>query len=408
MPWLPLELKSFPMLTSAVTGTPLEWNHGPMYNVLLTSSYVRISELGIQWSVLCSLPATHVGGIGWSAALPCVPVRDAFCLALTSPGVPMFPTDRVEVVAGSPQSSVFGGDNACNAQTANRALVLWGGGYQVSLCDLVDSKLDLLLDLDSAQIYWRHRNEPVWWSALVTLSSLFFFTRVCEHLVLLVHGRRREFSGSTTAAMGLMLLLHRILPWTHVLSQHLVTREEQLLDLILEIYSWGHIFVQSVTVCLAKKSAPPYSLLDGTDKAVSEEEQVRPHHHNENPDSSTHDISTLGLLVCVQLILTAHLQGSYDNPFLGILVILFGMRSFLKFLNFMLVYTATERNSEQTKVVLQKLVFLYVDTFALASMLELGVRSGARSGVEYASTAAGMLFVIVLGGAFLHEVIRKK
>jgi len=68
----------------------------------------------------------------------------------------------------------------------------------------------------------------------------------------------------------------------------------------------------------------------------------------------------------VQLILTAHLQGSYDNPILGILVILFGMRSFL---NFMLV-------------------------------LELGVRSGARSGVEYASTASGMLLVILLGGGF--------
>jgi len=404
MPWLPLGLKSFPVLTSAVTGTPLEWNHGPMYNLLLTSSYVRISELGIQWSVLCGLPA-NAGGIGWSSATPCVPVRDAFCLALTSPGVPMFPTDRVEVAAGSPQSALFGSEAACNAQTANRALVLRGAGYQVSLCDLVDSKLDFLLDLDSAQIYWRHRNEPLWWSALVTLSGLFFFTRVCEHLVLLVQGRRREFSMSTTAAMGLMLLLHRILPWTHVLSQHLVTREEQLLDLILEIYSWGHIFLQTVTVCLAKKSTHPYSALDATEKAVSSGEQVR--HHGENPDRGTHDISTLGLLVCVQLILTAHLQGSYDNPFLGILVILFGMRSFLKFLNFMLVYTATERSWEQTKVVLQKLLFLCVDTFTLASMLELGLRSGARSGVEYASTASGMLLVIVLGGAFLHEVIRK-
>jgi hypothetical protein len=164
---------------------------------------------------------------------------------------------------------------------------------------------------------------------------------------------------------------------------------------------------------------------------VSEEEQAGHHHHrqaghhhhNEHPDSSTHDssthdsrtrdsrthdISTLGLLVCVQLVLTAHLQGSYDNPFLGILVILFGMRSFLKFLNFMLVYTTAERSSEQTRLVLQKLFFLCVDTFTLASMLELGARSSARTAVEYASTAAGMLLVIVLGGAFLHEVIHGK
>ena len=432
MPWLPLGLKSFPMLTSAVTGTPLEWNHGPMYNVLLTSSYVRISELGIQWSVLCSLPASDAGRVGWSAALPCVPARDAFCLALASPGVPVFPTDRVEVVAGSPQPSMFGSNIACNAQTASRAFVLVGAGYQVSLCDLVDSKLDFLLDIDNAQIYWRHRNEPVWWNALVTLSSLFFFTRVCEHLVLLVRGKRREFSWSTTTALALMLLLHRILRWTQVFSQHLVTGEEQLLDFILEIYSWAHIFAQGVATWLGRKRAHifaqgvatlfgrkrahAYSLLDGSERAVPGE-QARHHHklaghqhHTESPDSSTrdsstrdsstrdsstHDMSTLGLLVSVQLILTAHLQGSYDNPFLGILVILFGMRSFLKFLNFMLVYTAAERSSKQTRLVLQKLVFLYVDAFTLASMLELGVRSSARTAVEYAST-------------FLHEVIHGK
>ena len=424
MPWLPLGLKSFPMLTSAVTGTPLEWNHGPMYNVLLTSSYVRISELGIQWSVLCSLPGTSAGRVGWSAALPCVPARDAFCLALASPGVPVFPTDRVEVVAGSPQPSMFGSNIACNAQTANRAFVLVGAGYQVSLCDLVDSRLDFLLDLENAQIYWRHRNEPVWWNALVTLSSLFFFTRVCEHLVLLVRGKRREFSWSTTTALALMLLLHRILRWTQVFSQHLVTGEEQLLDFILEIYSWGHVFAQGVATWLGRKRAHAYSLLDGSERAVPGEQArhhhklAGHHHHTENPDSSTrdsstrdsstHDMSTLGLLVSVQLILTAHLQGSYDNPFLGILVILFGMRSFLKFLNFMLVYTAAERSSKQTRLVLQKLAFLYVDAFTLASMLELGVRSSARTAVEYASTAAGMLLVIVLGGAFLHEVIHGK
>ncbi len=41
-------------------------------------------------------------------------------------------------------------------------------------------------------------------------------------------------------------------------------------------------------------------------------------------------------------------------------------------------------------------------------MLELGVRICARSGAEYASTASGMLLVIVLGGVFLHEVIHNK
>ena len=71
-------------------------------------------------------------------------------------------------------------------------------GYQVSLCDIVDSKLDFVLDVDSASVYWRRHDKPLWWSLCVTLSSLFFFTRVCEHLALLVRGERRPFSQFTT------------------------------------------------------------------------------------------------------------------------------------------------------------------------------------------------------------------
>ncbi len=414
MPWLPLNLKSFPTLTSAVTGTVFEWNHGPMYNVLLTNSYVRISELGIQWSSLSRLPATKVGGVGWSTSgLSCVPVRDAFCLTPTSPEVSMFPKARVEVVAGGSHALVFGGGTQCNTQTANREFILGSAGYQASLCDLTDSKLDVLLDLDSAEIYWKHRDDPFWWNVLVTMSCLFFFTRVCEHLVMLVQGKRRDFSPSTTVALGTMLLLHRILLWLQVLSEHLVTREEQLLDNILEIYCWGHICLQIATIWSARNSGYQYLRIteDASKSLRITEDASKSLSITEDASKSTAssaDISTLGLLLCVQMILTAHLQSSYDNPFLGVLVILFGMRSNLKFLNFMLVYTNCERNSENTEIVLKKLVFLCVDTFTLASILELGVRSGARSAVEQVSTTSGILLAVVLGGAFLHEVIHSK
>ena len=398
MPWLSLSLKSFPFLTSAATGTYLEWNHGPMYNILLTSTYVRVNELGIQWSSLCSLPAPRLYGPGWSPAVQCVPVQDAFCITQTSPAVPLFPTNIVELMPGGALPAELQSSVTCNPQTANRALVLGDGGYQVSLCDLIDRKLDVVLDVNNSQIFWVLRNEQMWWSVLVTLSSLYFFTRVCEHLVLLVQGKRRRFSLVNTVATGIMLVLHRMIPLPNVFSQHLVTTEEQILDWILYSYSWLHILVQLVTVCFFKEVQYPYIILRSSDT----EKEV------EGPESTSHDISTLGLLVCVQLILTAHLQGSYDNPFLSILVILFGTRSFLKFLNLNLEYSVEERSSAQSFVVCSKLIFLFIDTFTLASMLELGIRIGARSGLEYASTASGLLLIIVLGGTFLHEVIHRK
>ena len=74
-------------------------------------------------------------------------------------------------------------------------------------------------------------------------------------------------------------------------------------------------------------------------------------------------------------------------------------------MNFMLVHTAFPRSTERDSTVAVKLFFLCVDTITLTCVLELAVRTLARSAADYASTATGMLVIVVLGGAFLHAVI---
>jgi len=127
------------------------------------------------------------------------------------------------------------------------------------------------------------------------------------------------------------------------------------------------------------------------------------HEPVKNPEK---DISTLGTLVAIQLILTAHLQNTYENPFLGILTLLFGTRAFLKFMNFTLNHTACKRNTASDWIVATKLFFFIVDTGTLTCIFELAVRISMRTEMEYASTATGMLCIIVLGGTFLHTVIQ--
>lgn len=113
-------------------------------------------------------------------------------------------------------------------------------------------------------------------------------------------------------------------------------------------------------------------------------------------------MSTLGSLVAVQLILTAQLADTYENPFLGLLTLLFGSRAFLKFMNLMLVHAVRGNHFTLASM---KFIFMSIDTAMLACILELGVRPAANSESEYASTATGMLLIIVLGGSFLHTVI---
>lgn len=384
-----------------------------MHNVLLTSRYVRISELGIQWCTLCGKPALDMSRLpvlrfwtgmgGWHSSLPCVPTRDAFCRTThtADKAVTLFPTDRVDVAL---KQNVFADAlHACHSQTANRNIATMNYDYQVSLCDIVHSKLDFVLDIENAVIYWRQNDKPLWWSLCLTLTSLFFFTRVCEHLALLVRGERRPFSPFTTLAIICMLLLCRVLEAAGVLTQHLVTQEELTLNLVLEIYCYVYIVAELIT-STSLSLAWHRLWYRGYDQILPEEEHKQSTSTCDE-NNCTQDISALGSLVAVQLILTAQLQNTFENPFLGILTLLFGTRTFLKFMNFTLVHTACPRSSSRDWNVGRKLFFLSVDTFTLVCVLELAVRISARNEIEYASTATGMLIIIVLGGAFLHAVI---
>jgi hypothetical protein len=190
MPSMSLSLRSFPLLTSAISFIPIEWNQGPMYNVLLTNRYVRISELGIQWCSLCETPAVEMSDFprlrfftgmgGWHNSLPCGPTHNAFCRTTPTANkvVTLFPTVRVDVALN--QNVFADALHACHSQTSNRNIATMNNDYQVLLCDIVHSKLDFVLYVEKAIVYWRIHDKPLWWSLCVTLSCLFFFTRVCD------------------------------------------------------------------------------------------------------------------------------------------------------------------------------------------------------------------------------------
>ncbi len=115
-------------------------------------------------------------------------------------------------------------------------------------------------------------------------------------------------------------------------------------------------------------------------------------------------VNTTGALIAVLLLLTAHLQNTYETPFLSIFVIIFGARSFLKFLNLTLQHS----RAASALFACFKLAVLLADTFAFVAVLELAVRTAARSSSQYASTAAGLELLSVLGGVFLYQVVASR
>jgi hypothetical protein len=98
-----------------------------------------------------------------------------------------------------------------------------------------------------------------------------------------------------------------------------------------------------------------------------------PNAENPEPSPAEHapvdrSVNTTGALIAVLLLLTAHLQNTYETPFLSIFVLISGTRSFLKFLNL-----ALKHSSQPDKFTLLKLAVLLIDTFAFVDVLELAV-----------------------------------
>ena len=411
MPSLAIAPQNFPWLSSEISRTPLQWSNGQTYELLLTSMYVRINNLGIQWCVMCTDPVLEMSKAqflhflpgyhdqGWQN-FPCFPNKTSFCSAdnfTLFPNVPVYvPISENALVA-----------TTCNSQTANRNIDLSRSSstkhYDMSLCDLVDRNLEFVFDVHSGLVYWRHNSKQLWWNLCLTVSSLFFFTRVCEHLALLVHGKRRKFSVLNFFSIIGMLLLCRVLLAVGVLSQHLVTQEELTLNLVLEFYCYVYIIAESRFFRNICKDSGENTGEHSGDDSEDDSGENSPNTQDSPNTKKDQDISTLGSLVAVQLILTAHLQNTYENPFIGILTLIFGMRVFLKFMRFMLVHT--ERHSCDFYFVFGKFCFLCVDTVTLVCIFELGLRVASHSKTEYGSTATGMLIIIVMSGAFLHTVI---
>ena len=199
---------------------------------------------------------------------------------------------------------------------------------------------------------------------LVSVTVIILFSRVCTNLTEIVRDHKRVFSWPVTIVAGSSTVL------SYFAMQHNdFSTEERVLSLVLHVYVWVCIFLLLMPKCV--RNGPHDSL------------------------------NTTGALIAVLLLLTAHLQNTYETPFLSILVIIFGARSFLKFLNFALVHT-----QQKCKFVCYKLVILLCDTFVFLAVLELAVRSGARKKTEYAITAAGLILLSILGGVFLHSVVR--
>jgi hypothetical protein len=410
MPTLALSRSSFPYLSRAA-GTALQWNNGPLYNALLSSVLLRVSDRGISWCTTCDMPTDVFEVSGRERAqVPCLPTNDALCAVPNGPGnatLRLFPSTRVIVSAesraapdvatalGRLWSAVAGG---CQGVESRRALVFGHHQYDVSLCDLVHDQFEFVLYPQHGILEWRKRDgsfffDSMLWTALLTVAVLFLFTRVCENLSRIIRRRPRAFDWHATA----VTLVGAVCSVPAAAHNDFAT-EERMLAFVLQVYS---ILCTALLVCGQAPILLHKGLIDPSASASAEYHLLR----DSGTETGQQSVNTTGALIAVLILLTAHLSNTFDTPFLHIFVFVFGARSFLKFLNFSLLHSSTARN--QPGSACAKFAGFLVDTLVFVCVLELGVRSSAHSESEYAGAAAGLLLIGALAGVFLFCVVER-
>jgi hypothetical protein len=421
MPSLTLSRTSFPFLTRSGWRAPLEWTHGPLFNALLGSSVLRVGERGVSWCATCDM--TTPGWGGPAERVPCLPTPDALCAARLpslNASLVFFPSAHARIPAdmeafardhAAPDTSTaLGGlwaavQHSCDGSPSNRVLVFEQREYAVSLCDLVHGRLDFVLYPQLGELAWRRRDSEdffysLLWTALVTVVVLFLFTRVCENLSHIIRGEGRKSDWHTT----LLLLIATVCSFPAT-ARNDFAPEERVLTVVLQVYAFFYVFMllsYSGYARLVERRSGKVAPTDELPLLPKDTFNTEPAPAKPAPADSS--VNTTGALIAVLLLLTAHLQNTYETPFLSIFVIIFGARSFLKFLNLTLQHS----RAASALFACFKLAVLLADTFAFVAVLELAVRTAARSSSQYASTAAGLELLSVLGGVFLYQVVASR
>ena len=405
MPFLSLREDSFPWLVSTkhlpYQSNALNWNIGAMYCVQLTSSIIRINKRTIQWFILGQTSSTESWPYilntqnmpGWYQ-LACTPITGALCETQDESKMLLFPNLVVDLPLNlgdltlpSEMTSVLKNKTLCSSPNANRELNADDKRYEISLCDLVDNNLEFVYKPSQKKIFWRQNNISTTWLVISTLLTLFFFTKVCEHMLLLLQQQKGNFTHSTST---IPLIISIYLCVQHVENQtFMLMYDEVVLHYILLTY----VLVQASVQILCR--------IVWTYK---QQKTNRVHTLSENisPEKSEQraSITSISSLLCIQLLLTAEMQNSYDNPFLNILTLVFGIRNFFKFMN--LTQTHIFDTALNKWEIIFKFLHWIVDTCVFISILVYGFTISSDSYETYMTTCGAIMFMSFLTGTALH------
>jgi hypothetical protein len=232
--------------------------------------------------------------------------------------------DNFELIPRNEYLDQFPNGSACTSSSTARSLLMRDTRYEVSLCDLLDSNLDVVYMRE--YIYWRTDTTGVLTYIVVSFACVYLVSCVSENIVNSMQGERQTvFAEQRATVYGSLLLICYVLFYEDCASLLLTSEDHSLM--------WHLLFYVGVQTVVQQLYAATVA----------------------------HGARISLLSACIAL-LTLRVHYSFDNPYTLVLSVLFGTRSMFKFMSAVVL----PHSAPQIALVL-------LDNFAFCSLLENGL-----------------------------------
>jgi hypothetical protein len=374
-PFETIQRQSAPYLVFGSNSEPLSWIHGTLLRLRLKSTFIRITARGLQYYTRNDF---MIDDAAWDR-VTCLPSATALCEEDSTARMLYFDTGEVDVPddwallmqTKNGFLERFPNGTSCSGSDTGRTLRICDVWYELSLCDLLDRNLDIILRPRDNTLYWRVNSMPTWEYFGIAFVAIYLIASLSHNLVHVltdaVVSEKERSRRSVTMTVQLVVVsvvlayclvyyVYSMFSCTDCAGTHILTTSDRVLTAhLLFIGIMDTFFLWQFRVHVTLNHA-----------------------------------GNISLITSCLILLLVRVYETTDTPYLTVLCCFFGARSIYK-----LCSVITEHPSRMERVM------LIFDAFVFSSLLGNGLWQNAENNSRAVFVQGQVLIISSIAGIFL-------
>lgn len=424
IPFYALQEQSMPYITFDTLENIFAWNEGFFSRVMSTAVMLRISERGlysIEHAVLKNLTAAVERGSWFSQR--CIPALHALCEENNTAKMQYFNQKRISVpenwqdmlmLAQQSQNQyllLYNNSFPCAESGYKRVVSVGDSQYELSVCDLLESKLDILYNTKTMQIFWRQDNTSYLQYLLLGFIGIYLTSCIANNIVyvLQIDNISERIAKKVTEQDKLLdeqscrsFLRHNFTEKYDEIISHLnfdngkpsfvklkLMRQNMILLPLLVYLTWQILIVSDFIILQSDQVASVLLLIFMWVEYAAV-----------NLKADVYTSYNVSLICAMLFLISVRIHYTLDNPYLLVLCIIFGIRSFFKFFAYC-CYEAKVHSEQNFLISCVRVVLRVYDFLVFSYLVENGISISEPDSILAEIRKSIVMFVSFILGAIL-------